>query len=250
MTQKPQIFGEPERESTFFLDDPPKQSATQTDNKKSSKSDSKSKKSGKKSNKDAQEQDTISKKAEKMAEDPFATESEMRNIDGSSKEKQQKAEESDGQDSSSSDESKEKTPEQELSIMASRADKILLHAKAMFPFDLFGSTITIDANKVNIRIKTFFLTETVTSVMLKEIMDVRVHASLIFGQLMIDYGPHPLKVSTVYISHLRKKEALKAKEIIEGILVLYRGENIDTSKLKPEEAMEEIKEVGKVEERE
>jgi hypothetical protein len=179
------------------------------------------------------------------------TEAEMRGMDGSSKEKQKEAEKGKGDEQESGDSGEEeKTPEQELGIMVSRADKVLLHAKAMFPFDLFGSTITIDANKVNIRLKTFFMTETVTSVMLKEIMDVRVNASLIFGQLVIDYGPHPLKVSTVYISHLHKKDALKAKEIIEGILVLYRGENIDTSKLKPEETMDEIKEVGKVEERE
>ncbi|HUQ85634.1 MAG TPA: hypothetical protein VM077_04880 [Candidatus Limnocylindrales bacterium] len=187
---------------------------------------------------------------ERLSEDPFMTQAEMKNMDGGSKEKGKKSDEKDSKkkdpDKKAKDE--QKKSKKELDVLVSRSNKILLHAKSIFPFDFFPNTLTIDANKVDIVISTFFYTETVTSVLLKEIMDVRVEISLFMGKLIIDYGPHPLKISTVYVPTLWKKDALKAKEIIEGMLVVYRAENIDTTKLKPEETIEEIKEVGRVEE--
>jgi hypothetical protein len=188
----------------------------------------------------------LEQRAEKLAEDPYMTQAEMQHMDGDTKEKEQKV---DNEDKGKEQEETKQT-EKDLDILASRADKILFKAKGLFPFDFFPNTITIDANKVNIIISTFFLTETVTSILLKEIMDVRVETTLFLGKLIIDYGPHPLKVTTVYVPSLWKKDALKAKEIIEGILVIYRSENIDTTKLKPEETLDEVKDIGKIEERE
>ena len=204
-------------------------------------------KEGKGGGKDEKSQADLEQRAEKLAEDPYMTSAEMKNMDGGTKEKEQQA---DGDDSKKQEQEEKKQTQKEVDILVSRADKILFTAKGLFPFDFFPNTITIDANKVNVIISTFFLTETITSILLKEIMDVRVETTLFLGKLIIDYGPHPLKISTVYIPSLRKSDALKAKEIIEGILVLYRSENIDTTKLKPEETLEEVKEIGKVEERE
>ncbi|HVF69064.1 MAG TPA: hypothetical protein VNA13_00715 [Xanthomonadales bacterium] len=188
----------------------------------------------------------IGEMADRLASDPFLTPQEMKSMDGSSKVKEKKADES--EDKSKSRQNEIKETKKDLDILVSRTEKILLSAKAIFPFDFFPNTITIDANKVNIKIKTFFFTETITSILIKEIMDVRVEVSLFMGKLIIDYGPHPLKISTVYVPTLWKSDALRAKEIIEGMLVIYRAENIDTTKLKPEETLEAIKEVGKVDE--
>lgn len=248
MKQQHTIFGEPERKSTFFQEN---LSGPKPLIKNSSGKSSKATGKKKKVSKDEEAHAKLEKKAEKLAEDPFVTSAEMKNMDGGSKEKEEKVDKDDSEDDQQQTAQEEnKEIRRDLEILASRADKVLLHAKTIFPFDFFGSTITIDANKVNIRIKTFFFTETVTSILLKEIMDVRVQASLFFGKLIIDYGPHPLKIKSVYIPSLWKKDALKAKEIIEGNLVLYRAENIDTTKLKPEETIDEVMEIGKVEERE
>ncbi len=189
--------------------------------------------------KDERTQSKIGQRAEKLAEDPFMTQAEVKNIDGGTKEKESKAEKSKKKvkDKDKERQSEIQETKKELDIIASRSNKILFSAKAIFPLDFFPNTMTIDANKVDIIIKTFFFTETVTSILLKEIMDVRVEATLFLGKLVIDYGPHPLKINTVYVPTLWKSEALKAKEIIEGVLVLYRAENIDTSKLKPFETL-------------
>ncbi len=203
---------------------------------------------GKSNGKDEKPQSAIEQRAEKMAEDPYMTQAEIKNMDGGSKEKEKKAEESrkSSKDKDKTRRNEIKESKKDLDVLASRADQILFTSKAIFPFDFFPNNITIDANKVNIIIKTFFFTETVTSILLKEIMDVRVEATLFLGKLIIDYGPHPLKINTVYVPSLWKSEALRAKEIIEGVLVAYRAENIDTTKLKPAETLEELTEVGKI----
>lgn len=204
---------------------------------------------------DEQDQNPISKRAEKMADDPYMTQSQMRNVDTGSKEKQSKsAVEEEGKNDSKKRKGKEKDEQEknqrQLDNLSSRANIILLKAKGVFPFDFFPDTLTIDANKVNIINKTFFASESVVSVMIKEIMDVRVETAIFLGRLLIDYGPHPLKIHTVTISSLRRQDALRAKDILEGMLVIYRGENIDITKLKPEETLQEIEDIGKVDDEE
>ncbi len=211
------------------------------------------KKSGngtKKGYKEKRSDETLAKRAEMLAEDPYMTPSERSGMDGGSKKKQKKADsgksESDQQNEPNETDDSQQA-KKELDILVSRADKILFRAKTVFPFDFFPDTVTIDANKVDITLKSFFATEAMTSIMLKEIMDVRVHTALFMAKLIIDYGPHPLKVKKVFVSHLWRADALKAKEIIEGMLLLYRGENIDTTKLKPEETIREVREIGRIE---
>lgn len=194
--------------------------------------------SSKKAGKDEQSQSSLGSRAEKLAEDPFLKESEIR--EGDTKEKEEKAEEEESKNS--------KGPKEEMDILVSRSNKTLFHAKTMFPFDLFPDTVSIDGNKVDIIQGNFFYTDYVRSVLLKEIMDVRVESTLFFGRLIIDYGPHPLKISTVTVEKLKKDDAMRAKEIIEGVLVLYRSENINTTELKPEDTIEGIKEIGQIEE--
>lgn len=214
------------------------------------KSDAEQEEEDEKEGKDEKPQSAMEQRAEKMTEDPFMTQAEVKNMDGGSKEKEQKAEKDNkkSKDNDKERQSEIKESKKDLDIIASRANQILFSAKAIFPFDFFPNSITIDANKVNIIIRTFFFTETVTSILLKEIMDVRAEITLFLGKLVIDYGPHPLKINTVYVPTLWKSDALRAKEIIEGVLVAYRAENIDTTKLKPEETLEKLTEVGKMEE--
>lgn len=208
------------------------------------------KKTSKKAVKVEQGGGILKTRAAKLAKDPYVTPAEMSKLDGDTKEKSKKVDESEDQqrdDSEDSQEDESKQAKRDLDTITHRAESTLLEAKAIFPFDFFPNSVKIDANKVDIILRSFFFSETVTSILLKEIMDVRVETALFFGKLIIDYGPHPLKIKSVYVANLKRHDALKAKEIIEGMLVLYRGENINTAKLKPEETMAEVREIGKVE---
>lgn len=132
--------------------------------------------------------------------------------------------------------------------ISARSNNVLMKIKAVFPFDFFPNTITIDANKITIVDKTFFASESVISILLEEITDVTVESNFFLGRIIITYSHHPLKPETYAIPSLRKKEALRAKDIIQGLLVLRISEGIDLSKLKPDEITKQLENIGKTHE--
>lgn len=106
--------------------------------------------------------------------------------------------------------------------LVQRTTKILFEVKSTFPFDLFPDKLTIDVNKVNINLKEFFGTGRVHSVSIKDISDVFVDSGPIFSTLkIIDAG---FIENTINVRHLKKKEALKARSIIQGLIVAQKQE--------------------------
>jgi hypothetical protein len=140
---------------------------------------------------------------------------------------------------------KKNEAEEKVDGISDRSDKLLMKLKTVFPFDFFPSTVAIDANKVIIIDKMFFASETVTSILLEEITDVVVNSNFFLAQLEITYSHHPLRPLKYAIANLKKEEALKASEIIQGLLVLRISEGIDLSKLQPEEIIKELANIGK-----
>lgn len=139
----------------------------------------------------------------------------------------------------------EKEAQKKVTSIAERADNILMKIKSVFPFDLFPNTVTIDSNKVIVVDKAFFASETVTSILLEEVTDIVVESNFFLAQIVITYSHHPLRPLHYKIPNLRKHEALRAAEIIQGLLVLRISEGIDLSKLEPEEIIRQLGEIGK-----
>lgn len=137
---------------------------------------------------------------------------------------------------------------QKVEKIEKRSDNVLMRIKAVFPFDLFPNTLIIDANKVTIIDSIFFASESVISILLEEITDVTVDSNFFLAKLNITYSHHPLRPEHYSIPALRKKEALKAKDIIQGLLVLRISEGIDLSKLKPDEIVKQLEGIGKTHE--
>jgi len=138
-----------------------------------------------------------------------------------------------------------KEAQQKIASVAERAGNVLLQIKSVFPYDPFPNTVTIDSNKVTIVDKTFFASETVTNILLEEITDVVVESNFFLGKLKITYSHHPLRPKIYGVAALKKKEALKAAQIIQGLLVLRISEGIDLSKLDPEEIIKQLSKIGK-----
>lgn len=139
---------------------------------------------------------------------------------------------------------KEKAAEK-VDDIVTRSTNILMKLTAVFPFDFFPSVITIDANKITIIDQTFFASETVTPILLEEVTDVVVESNFFLGRMIRTYSHHPLQPLTYAVANLRKKEALRAQEIIQGLLVLRLAEGVDLSKLQPEEITKELSRIGK-----
>lgn len=140
---------------------------------------------------------------------------------------------------------KDHEAQKKVSEIASRSDNVLMKIKAVFPFDLFPNTVIIDANKVTVIDSIFFASETVTSILLEEITDVVVESNFFLAKLNITYSHHPLKPEYYAVPALKKREALRAKEIIQGLLVLRISEGIDLSKLQPDDIVKELTRIGK-----
>lgn len=138
---------------------------------------------------------------------------------------------------------------QKVDEIVLRSNNLLIKLTAVFPFDFFPSVITIDANKITIIDKNFFASETVTTILLEEMTDVVVQSNFFLARIVLTYSHHPLQPITYAVANLWKKEALRAQEIIQGLLVLRLAEGIDLSKLQPEEITKELSRIGKTHEK-
>jgi hypothetical protein len=143
---------------------------------------------------------------------------------------------------------KREETKQKLQAIAERHDIELLRAKTVFPFSFFPDTIIIDTTKLTIIRKQMFATEHITTIPLKDIADAIVQTALFLGTLIVAYMPQAsspgmLKPVEDHITSLRREDAIRAKNIIKGILVA-NAEGIDIAKLEPDEIMNVIAKFG------
>lgn len=131
----------------------------------------------------------------------------------------------------------------ELSKLTTESQITLFKVKTVFPFTFFPDTLVIDLFKINIIRKTFYLSERIISV---EICDV-LNVDLIYGPLFAT-----LKISTKFftqkpisLSFLRKKDAVKARRIITGLLIAYKN-NIPIDQINKKDLLENLISIGKI----
>lgn len=100
----------------------------------------------------------------------------------------------------------------------------LFSAKSVFPLDLFPDQIEIDPVQVHITLKEFFKSKRIHSIAIKDISDVFIESAGPFASLkLID---RDFVENTVSVNFLKYADALKAKKIIQGLMVADR-EGID-----------------------
>lgn len=101
-------------------------------------------------------------------------------------------------------------------------NKVLLNVKAVFPFDFFPDRIIIDPNKVNVVRKSFFLTEKLHSISIKNITDVYVQTAPFFASLHI--MDNAVADNVIIVKYLWKKDAEKARRVIQGLIEASKHE--------------------------
>ena len=130
---------------------------------------------------------------------------------------------------------------EKFEVLVSKSEKVLLHVKAVFPFDFFPDEVLIDENKVNIIHHMFFYSQEVQSIIIQHIKDVIVDTSLFFATLKI--LPDGYNENWVSVSYLKRKDALGAKEIIAGLLVGFK-EGVDITKVETPNLVQKIQTLG------
>jgi hypothetical protein len=137
-----------------------------------------------------------------------------------------------------------KVAKQRMDNLIEGSDVVLFKAQSVFPFDFFPDHIIIDAKKVSIVIRQFFWSERVHSVMIETISDVFVDTSPFFSALKI--VDKNFQQNVIEIRFLHKKEAARARRIIQGLMVAV-SETLDVTHMNPEELIPRLEQLGKVE---
>lgn len=132
---------------------------------------------------------------------------------------------------------------QKLEDLAGKSDSVLLKVSTVWPFTFFVHDVIIDPYKVNIIFREFYWSEHIHSVMVKDILDVVVETSIFFATItIVDQG---YIENSINIPFLKRKDALKARKIIQGLIIAHR-QSVDLSILKPAQIKEQAEELGKV----
>lgn len=135
--------------------------------------------------------------------------------------------------------------DERLDRLVEKSQKILLKITTVFPFTLFPDDVIIDPQKVNIIKREFFFSERIHSVFIRDISDVFIDTSIIFAGLrIIDRG---FTENSIDINFLWRDEAIKARRIIQGLVVAHR-QGIEMDKIETVNLIKKLEELGKTEE--
>lgn len=129
-----------------------------------------------------------------------------------------------------------------LDEAADKSKTVLYRAKAVFPFDFFPSELIIDMTKATIIDRRFFLSGNVKSVYHRDIIDVEIETGPFFSTLMII--DQYFTDEKLHIHYLKKKEAVKARETIMGLVSAIKI-NVDVGIVDSEEVLNKIRKLSR-----
>lgn len=126
--------------------------------------------------------------------------------------------------------------------LVSKSNQILVSLSSHgFPFDLFPDTINIEEGRITIITRSSFFSSQVHSVDIKDISNVFINTVPFFAQLVI--VSKTFTENEIKVKNLRKKEAVFARRIIEGLRV-FESRQIDTSDYTKAELIAKLEELS------
>lgn len=108
------------------------------------------------------------------------------------------------------------------------AHDVLFTANTVFPFILFPDTVTIDREKLTIVHRPFFRVARITSVQIKDILNVEADIGPFFGS--IHFVSRYFVNNPQTINFLWRRDAVKAQRLLQGYIIATQKE-IDTSQI-------------------
>jgi hypothetical protein len=125
--------------------------------------------------------------------------------------------------------------------LVKKSNRILISISSIFPFDFFPNTINVEEGRITIIKRNFFYSSQVHSIDIKDISNIFVNVAPLFAQLVIISRTY--ENNEVKIKYLRKKEAVLARRIIEGLRI-FENKKIDTSNYTKEELTAKLEELS------
>lgn len=138
------------------------------------------------------------------------------------------------------------------SLKTNKLDKVtqqtndkLFEITSVFPFDLFPNKVIIGQKQIVLVYRQFFFASQVYNFLIQDILTPVVGSSVFFSTLRIELGPGGFQQNPPSIKYLRKKEALKARRIIMGLIICER-EKVDLVGIPPGELVLKVEEIGRM----
>jgi hypothetical protein len=129
-----------------------------------------------------------------------------------------------------------------LAGLVRKSNRILVTISThRLPFDLFPDTVNIEEGRITIINRRYFLWSEMHSVDIKDISNILINTTPFFAQLII--VSNTFAKNEIKIQYLRKKEAVFARRIIEGLRV-FENNHIDTSNYTKEELLDKLEELS------
>jgi len=129
--------------------------------------------------------------------------------------------------------------------LVKKSNRILVSIRShRFPFDLFPDTINVEEGRITIITRNFFSSSEVHSVDIKDITNIFINTGPFFAQLVV--VSKTFTENEIRIRNLRKREAVFARRIVEGLRV-FEIKQIDTSIYTAEELIVKLKELSTTE---
>jgi hypothetical protein len=129
-----------------------------------------------------------------------------------------------------------------LEAVVKKAQNILVKSTAMFPFQLFPDTITIDRQKLTVVHRDFFTTKQTVSVQFSDIKNIQADIGPFFGSLTVT-SEHFIN-NTQTIKNLPKQEVLKIQQLVQGFIIAHK-ENVDLSEIGDHKLVELLNQLGR-----
>lgn len=139
------------------------------------------------------------------------------------------------------------TEDEKLEELIKKSRQVLFRANSAFIFDFSPSELIIDENRVIVITHQLFGAEQVYTVPIKQINEVSMQHDPFFATLKIidKRSKEPAIPREITVKYLRKDEAARARQIIEGLLFATE-QGIDISKINIEHLIEDIEKLGRV----
>lgn len=131
---------------------------------------------------------------------------------------------------------------EKLDRLVVQSSRVILDIRTVFPFNFFPDDLIVDETKVSIHTNFFFYSKEVRSIDFKDIFNVVVQQGVFFATLEIvdRYFSHQV----IKVKFLKKKEAIVARKIIQG-MIIAKKEGIETHSIPMGELIKKLSKIGR-----
>lgn len=131
---------------------------------------------------------------------------------------------------------------EKLQDIVEKAQTILIKSSAVFPFDLFPDTITIDRKKLTVVHRHFFNAKQTACVQHSDIKNIQAVVGPLFGSLTVTSDHFINNIQT--IKFLPKRDVLAIQQLVQGFIIANH-EDIDMSEIENSKLVELLDTLGR-----